>query len=212
MTMPHEEKQALIALQQSWQRLWLSLEAQGDGGVLAEALLKRYAEPWRKYHTVDHLVACIRHFSDAGHLGERPAEVEAALWFHDAVYELGAHDNEQHSANWAQTALLEHGVRPDAAHRIAQLVLMTQHTAVPKTLDERLLVDVDLSILGAPAPEFQAYEDNIRVEYAFVPEGLFQVKRREVMRSFAARPFIYQTAHFRQRLERQARENLRRYA
>lgn len=143
---------------------------------------------------------------------ERPGEVEAALWFHDDVYDLGAHNNEQQSANWAQAALLEHGVHPESARRVAQLVLMTQHTAVPKTLDERLLVDVDLSVLGAPAPQFQVYEDNIRAEYGFVPEALFQAKRAQVMRSFAARPFIYQTAHFQHRLEAQAHENLRRYA
>jgi predicted metal-dependent HD superfamily phosphohydrolase len=201
----------LIDLKASWQRLWFRLGATGDGTALADALLTRYAEPWRKYHTVEHLAACLQHFAAAEYLCELPVEVEAALWFHDAVYALGAHDNELQSANWAQSALLDTGVHPDSAHRIAQLVLVTQHTAVPQSVDERLLVDIDLSILGAPSDQFQNYEDNIRAEYAFVPEADFQRKRREVMGAFAARPFVYHTAHFRQLLEAQARENLARY-
>ena len=40
--------------------------------------------------------------------------------------------------------------------------------------DEVLLIDVDLSILGAEAQRFAQYEQQIRAEYAFVPEDLFR--------------------------------------
>ena len=84
------------------------------------------------------------------------------------------------------------------------------HTAVPVLDDERLLVDIDLSILGAPEDRFTEYERQIRQEYAFVPKWLFRRKRREILKGFLDRPAIYSTPHFHDRLEARARDNLRR--
>lgn len=192
----------------SWQRLWEGLGAAGDGNALADALMARYSEPWRKYHTLQHLNECLAHFASATHIAKHPAEVEAALWFHDAVYELRAGDNEEQSALWARAALLEAGVLSDAAERVARLVLATRHQAVPTQPDEQLLVDIDLSILGATVRRFQEYEDQVRAEYSFVPEPTFRVKRAEILQAFLARPRIYNTDYFYAKLEASARFNL----
>jgi predicted metal-dependent HD superfamily phosphohydrolase len=86
--------------------------------------------------------------------------------------------------------------------------MATCHRALPVSLDEQWLVDVDLAILGTPAPRFAQYELQIRQEYAFVPEALFRSKRREILSGFLARPTIYSTPHFRSALEHTARINL----
>ena len=65
-----------------------------------ERLLARYAEPHRRYHSQQHLHECLVHLRPALHLTEHPGEVEIALWFHDAIYELKAQDNEAQSAQW----------------------------------------------------------------------------------------------------------------
>lgn len=195
----------------SWQRLWAGLGAAGDGQALYETLCARHAEPWRHYHTLQHLGECIAHFGSASHLAQRPAEVEVALWFHDAVYDLQRHDNEEQSAALASRELAAAGVPPEAVARVAALVLATRHMladAAPPTGDTQLLVDIDLAILGAAPPRFAEYERQIREEYASVPEAAFRARRRGVLQSFLARPALYSTGHFRTRLQAQARANL----
>jgi predicted metal-dependent HD superfamily phosphohydrolase len=137
-----------------------------------------------------------------------PAEVEVALWFHDAIYDLKSSQNEELSAVLAEKALLASGVSSDSASLVRNLILVTQHTGVPKTLDEQVLVDIDLAILGAPEVRFAEYERQIRDEYSHVPGLLFRIKRKAILRSFLARAAIYNTPALHGRLEVRARKNL----
>lgn len=73
-----------------------------------------------------------------------------------------------------------------------------------------MLVDIDLSILGAAPERFDAYELEIRAEYAWVPEVLFRATRRKILAEFLQQPSIYSTIEFRQNLEASARANLAR--
>lgn len=204
----------LQRLRRSWARCCEGLGAfkTNDGQLeeqqVFERLWTRYSEPSRKYHSVQHLLECIAHFEEVAALAIHPAEVEMALWFHDAIYELGRHDNEAASAMWAEAELHSASVDPGAIERIKALVMATLHSASPSGTDECLLVDIDLSILGANEKRFQEYERQIREEYAFVPEPLFSQKRKEILRGFLGRSRIYTTEYFFQRLEPIARSNL----
>lgn len=194
----------------SWQRAWAGIGAAGEGAALFARLKAAYAEPQRHYHTLQHLAECLAAF-DAAHLqATHPHEVELALWFHDAVYDIKGHDNELRSADWAHDALLDAGVAPASAQRVHDLVMATRHTAVPSDGDQQLLVDIDLSILGAERARFDEYEQQIRKEYAYVPGFLFRRKRREILKGFLDRPAIYSTPDFHAALEARARDNLRR--
>ncbi len=194
----------------SWQRAWTGIGAAGEGGALFAQLKTAYAEPQRHYHTLQHLGECLSAFDGARALAEHPHEVELALWFHDAIYDVKGHDNELRSADWARDALSAAGVVAGATQRVHDLVMASRHTAVPVGRDEQLLVDIDLSILGAQRTRFDEYERQIREEYAFVPGFLFRRKRREILRGFLERPTIYSTPHFHDALEARARDNLRR--
>lgn len=200
------------SLYPSWQRAWAGIGAVGEGDALFAQLMAAYAEPQRHYHTLQHLGECLALFDDARTLAAHPAEVELALWFHDAIYDIRGHDNERRSADWARDALRDAGAPTDAAQRVHDLVMATRHTAVPSGRDEQLLVDIDLSILGAARARFDEYEQQIRKEYAYVPGFLFRRKRREILKGFLDRPAIYSTPHFHDMLEARARDNLRRVA
>jgi predicted metal-dependent HD superfamily phosphohydrolase len=194
----------------SWQRAWSGIGARGDGVSVRDELLRRYGEPHRRYHSLQHLDECLVAFDSAAALALHPAEVELALWFHDAIYEVRHGDNERRSADWARDALADAGVPVDAAGRVHALVMVTCHQAAPQDGDAQLLVDIDLSILGAEAARFAEYEAQIRDEYAFIPAWLFRRKRRAILRSFIERPRIYSTATFHDALEARARSNLAR--
>ena len=190
-----------------WRQAWTAAGAKGGEALYAE-LLTRYAEPHRAYHTQQHLAECLALFEEFRAHAERSAEVEIALWFHDAIYDVYRHDNETLSADWARSAMLEAGASADACERVAALVLATRHSVAPQTADEQLLVDIDLTILGAAPARFAEYERQIRVEYAHVPQDVFNAKRGAILAAFLARPFIYGGSAFRDRFEAAARFNL----
>lgn len=202
----------LDLLKRSWQRSFASYEVNNRtfNEALFEKLLEAYSEPQRKYHTLQHLVECIQKFELVIKLVNSPRAIEVALWFHDAVYDVKGHDNEALSAKWAKDSLVEVGASTDEIDRIFHLIMVTQHTNVPQTLDEQTLVDIDLSILGERTERFKEYDIQVRQEYAWVPDDIYQVKRSEVLNMFLARPFIYSTAYFQNHFEAQARANLQR--
>lgn len=191
----------------SWCAAWRALAGAPSDALHAE-LLARYAEPHRAYHAQQHLAECLALFDQVRHLAERPGEIEIALWFHDAIYDVHRHDNEVRSADWARDALLDAGAAVDAADRVEALVLATRHSAAPATVDEQLLVDIDLAILGAAPARFAEYEAQIRVEYAHVPVPLFNEKRGAILAGFLARPLLYGTPALGARFEAAARANL----
>lgn len=193
----------------SWSRAWRGLQAEGEGDAAQQLLLSKYAETSRQYHTQQHLSECLSLFAELMNQAERPAEVEMALWFHDAIYELKRHDNEEQSAALARMVLSAAAVAPASIQRIEDLILATRHTALPVSRDEQLLVDIDLAILGADALHFAEYEKQIRDEYSFVPKWIFKHKRRAILQTFLARERIYSTDVMFAKREAQARINLR---
>jgi predicted metal-dependent HD superfamily phosphohydrolase len=88
--------------------------------------------------------------------------------------------------------------------------MATRHDAVPSGTDQRVLVEVDLSILGAKPERFDQYENQVREEYSWVPGIVFRPKRRAILTEFLERPTIFSTQKFIDAYEAQARQNLER--
>lgn len=198
------------ALLAQWCAAWRALGVATPDTALCAQLQARYGEAQRHYHTMQHLGECLAWFEREQAQAERPAEVALALWFHDAVYDVHAHDNEARSADWARDAMRAAGVDAQAAERVHALVMATRHDAVPEGRDAELLIDIDLSILGAPRERFDDYERQVHAEYAFVPEAVRLPKRRAILQHFLDRTAIYATPRMHAQLEARARENLRR--
>lgn len=193
-----------------WRRTWRELGVATPDDALYHQVMARYAEPHRTYHNASHLGDCLAGLDPVRAQAAHPAEVELALWFHDAVYEARSHDNEDRSAAWARTACRTAGVPAGVADRVGALVLVTRHDATPVGADAGIIADVDLAILGAPPERFDAYERQIRQEYAWVPAQFYRRERRKILQGFLDRPTIFHTAHFFRERERAARDNLRR--
>ncbi|TGV76418.1 hypothetical protein EN801_037870, partial [Mesorhizobium sp. M00.F.Ca.ET.158.01.1.1] len=137
-----------------------------------------------------------------------PEAVEAAIWFHDAIYDSRAKDNEAQSAALAEQKLAG---RTDAGRlsRVSAMILATATHQLPlfddaaATRDASLFLDMDLSILGADAVAFDAYERAVRREYGWVEEPMWRAGRGAVLKTFLARPHIFHTQEFQQRFEPQ---------
>ncbi|TGU55163.1 hypothetical protein EN791_033775, partial [Mesorhizobium sp. M2D.F.Ca.ET.148.01.1.1] len=108
--------------------------------------------------------------------------------------------------------------RTDAGRlsRVSAMILATATHQLPlfddaaATRDASLFLDMDLSILGADAVAFDAYERAVRREYGWVEEPMWRAGRGAVLKTFLARPHIFHTQEFQQRFEPQARLNMAR--
>ncbi len=191
-----------------WQSMWQQLGVTSPGDVLLVDVMQRYAEPHRHYHTMQHLDECFANFDRVRIEATYPAKIELALWFHDAIYDVKSHDSEQQSADWVRSIVLSAGGSTTVAERAHKLVMVTCHDALPVSLDEQILVDVDLSILAAKPARFAEYEVQVRAEYAWVPDATYRSKRADILQKFLDRETIYNTAYFKANSEANARRNL----
>lgn len=175
-------------------------------------LLGAWSDPERGYHGVRHLRECMALWMLWRGEARCPWTVALALWFHDAIYDPRAGDNEQRSAAWAARELVGAGVSASRAQEVYDLVMMTSHDGAPAAAegnrDADLLLDIDLAILGSDEGRFAAYEAGVREEYAWVPGPVYRARRAAVLAGFLARERIYRTEAARQRFETQARRNL----
>jgi predicted metal-dependent HD superfamily phosphohydrolase len=198
---------------QRWTRLWAGLvsdRASDGSSEVFDDLTGRYAGPGRHYHNAGHIADCLRRYDDVRGEAVDPVSLELAIWFHDAVYDPRATDNEERSAQLAVDAIAGGGGGAELAGRVRRLIVATKTHDPGDEPDGPWLIDIDLAILGSPAVVFDAYEIAIRAEYGWVAPVEFCAKRAHILERFLERDGVFLTPWFRARFEAQARANLRR--
>ncbi|MFK7803098.1 MAG: N-methyl-D-aspartate receptor NMDAR2C subunit [Anaerolineae bacterium] len=178
--------------------------------LLWQQLEALYSEPQRAYHNLEHITDCFNKLDEAADLVHNRLPLELAIFYHDVVYDPKASGgkNEQDSAIFADTALSRAGLPNSEIAVVQHLILDTQHRDISQSADGRLLVDIDLTILGADEDRFQRYEKEIRAEYSWVEEESYRAGRSAIMQGFLDREKIYQTGYFYEKYEATARKNL----
>lgn len=197
-------------------RLWARTVGGTDAEAAWRALDAGYGAAGRHYHGWEHVADLL-----AGHdaVRDRPDfaaldftgldhdALDLAILFHDAVYDTGRADNEARSAD----LLAVHAGEAAGTAQLRAAGAMIRATAAHAASDDpatRLMLDLDLAVLGAAPPAYAAYAVAIRREYAAVPEMAWRFGRAGVLDRFLARPRLYQTELFHVRLEEAARANL----
>jgi predicted metal-dependent HD superfamily phosphohydrolase len=197
-------------LRERWERVAVLAGASHDDATrVLRDLWRRYDEPHRAYHTLAHL----RHLFavlDLLRTEERcddPVALELAAWFHDAVYDPRARDNEVESAELACDTLRGWQVPDDRVAVVRGLVLATaDHRAA--TPDQALLCDADLAVLAGDGDSYSLYVRAVRVEYGHLDLAAWRRGRAAVVERLLARDPLYATAAMRRRAEAAARRNL----
>lgn len=172
-----------------------------------------YGEPHRAYHTWEHIEALLDHFVRLDWSDQKAVEV--AIYYHDAIYQPLSATNEADSAAMMM-ADLQGRLDPQTLQYAESIILATAGHQVPEgaspglTQDCALFLDMDLSILGAPADAFEQYDAAIRQEFIAIPDDIFLPRRRGIMAGFLERPRLFLTDTFHRTHDAPARENLRR--
>lgn len=215
--MPQQEADDTIhALQKRWRNLINGLghpvETAKSDALMAD-LIDRHEGPLRHYHDMTHVLAVLETL-DALHGGDAtgvPPASALAAWFHDAVYDPTAPSghNEQASAELCEDHLRALGIASEVTDAASALVRATSGHHLNSEVDgcDRFL-DADLAILGAAPPRYSRYAQQIRAEYAHIPESDYRVGRSRILEDFLNRPRLFFSAQGHDRFDEAARINL----
>lgn len=167
-----------------------------------------YNTPGRHYHTLEHLSHMLMQ------LQQVRAEIKDwdtmlfSLFYHDAVYDVRATDNEAQSASLAEDRMRAISVTDDRIKKCKQQILATKDHRSAADEDTDWFTDADLAILGREWPAYKDYSEKIRLEYAIYPDPVYNAGRKGVLQHFLNMDRIFKTAYFFDHFEKQARLNL----
>jgi predicted metal-dependent HD superfamily phosphohydrolase len=199
-------------LQSRFEALWRGAVGTDSAARAWRALETGYGEPQRAYHNWSHIGAMLSGLDEASGEAEFDDmnfdEVELAIFFHDAIYDPRAKDNERKSAELFLDVCDEGASSQTNTRHIADMILATATHAGHADLATRLLLDLDLRVLGGAPEHYAAYAEAVRSEYSFVPDKAWRDGRSAVLKRFLDRDRLFQTAHFLRLCEEQARKNI----
>ncbi|HTE57295.1 MAG TPA: hypothetical protein VK694_00995 [Verrucomicrobiae bacterium] len=174
----------------------------------------RYSEPWRHYHTAQHIAELFASLTQHIEHVRNPRTIGWAMLYHDAVYDptAVASRNEELSARLAESEL----PRILSAHETRQVAKYTRATASHKPAnagddDFDFFLDADLAILGATPERYQQYSKDIKLEYAHVPDDAYREARVGVLQGLASRvgqSSLFRTTLFKEIYEESAHQNI----
>lgn len=167
-----------------WRKVKTRIGGPGDfdfekqGLRIFEVLTRYYSEPWRHYHTMNH----IRDFMDALDQFEGcPLEVRIAGWFHDVIWLPGYAQAEERSAEFAAYWLTTIGCEKAFVDKVTALIMATKHNGeCPGSMAEAFMRDADLWSLGEPDMNlFVPTQNNVRAEFAAVAPEVYNLSRSQ---------------------------------
>lgn len=177
-------------------------------------LLDCYAQPWRFYHTTQHLAEMAKHYGVVEKLvsWRKPKEVAAAIMFHDAVYVPGHPRNEEMSCAMMQKSLSNRaatGVPMPDLEVVAGLIIATEVHFCEDSPDQDLrhFLDMDIATFGSEPERYAEVSKQLEQELGHLQP--YKWRRIDFLRGVLDRDHIYHTEVFRTLFEQKARANIR---
>ena len=201
----------LAQLRQRWDEIMapFGVDAAASDDLFADSVA-RYQEPHRHYHDLGHMVHVLNTVEGMGEKAKSPTAVQLAAWFHDVIYEIGANDNEELSAQYVRNQLTPLGLPSDLIAETARLIRATvDNSAAPDDINCQMLLDADLSSFGFEGPAYFAGGQAIRKEFGHVPDELFYPGRIHVLNHFLGKERLFMTQSMYTAYEERARRNIR---
>lgn len=169
-------------------------------------LLTYWSAPGRHYHGPEHLAECLDALDV---LGSSLRSERLAIWFHDAVHNNQAGEDERHSAALAERELAHAGVGGAERAEVSRLILLTiQHTTTVDDAPGARVCDADLAVLAASRNRYDQSVRQLRAEQPHLDDLSWQQQRRRRVTELLARDPLYLSSVGRERWQASARTNL----
>lgn len=158
------------------------------------------------YHTPIHVMACLSWANSNEIVLENWQQL--AIWFHDAIYDIGAKDNEERSAMFMR-ALMPKEVNTDlACEAIISTAGFMSEGISPQM---QLVMDIDVCSFAWPWEHFKAAQMALSEEFLPVyGQEKTEEGRRKFLTEFVGKGFIFRTPLLKERYENKAVENIKR--
>ena len=185
-------------------------ELTGLSSEMLDRVIARYLEPERHYHGLEHIRRMFR-TAAARHLTPSRAQALAIL-YHDAVYVPGSTDGQNEKLSALLLRQHVHGSRVPV--EITEEAVTIIHDTINHTASidsSRLVLDLDLSGLGAPWEQFQADSEAVfqEVQHLVRDAQDYYERRAAFFEALCKRTQIYLLPGF-AALEQIARQNMQR--
>ncbi len=167
-----------------------------------------YAEPHRHYHTFAHIEDLVNHAETVKTKIKDYDTFCFSIFYHDAIYNVRKRNNEEKSAELAETHLLKIGVNQTMIDKCIHQIIATKNHQKSLVNDTNLFLDIDMSILGSDTETYQKYSDNVRKEFNIYPRILYNRGRKKVLTKMLELPFLFHTKEYQETHENQARINI----
>ena len=207
MNIEHQEVAEAVRFAALWTRCCTDTDTDTD--AIHAMLCARHAEPQRHYHSLEHIRHCLREFDIAPLPQDGRDCVEMALWFHDAIYQPGARDNEHASAELFEQCATGR-MSANFVAEVRRLIMATTHREPSHECWAAWMTDIDLSSFGVDWPRFLRESRQVREEFGAQSDADYYARHIEFLSGFLTRERLYQTEHFFARYETAARANIHR--
>jgi predicted metal-dependent HD superfamily phosphohydrolase len=164
----------------------------------------------RHYHTLQHLEFVLTQLKNVENYIENWDAVLLALYYHDIIYKAHKKNNEEKSADLAMDRMKGLNVPQEIIALTHKIILATKSHDFSNNSDTNYFTDADLSVLGRHWEDYARYIKQVRNEYSFFPDLIYNPGRKKVLRHFLTMDRIFKTDHFYQSYEAVARENIKR--
>jgi len=169
---------------------------------------RKYADKKRAYHNMQHLQNLFGLLSEYRPLIIDWEVIVFSICYHDIIYNVLKHDNEEKSAVFTGQRLASRGVPLDKIEKCKAQIIATKSHSISTDNDTNLFTDADLSILGQEWSAYETYYKQVRKEYSIYPDIIYNPGRKKVLQHFLDMERIFKTDVFLNRFEVQARKNL----
>ena len=167
-----------------------------------------YSKPHRHYHTLSHLDKLINELLPVKDKINDWQTIVLSIAYHDIIYNPLKQDNEEKSGNFAYSRLTLLNLAIRQKDKCREQILATKAHNISADSDTNYFTDADLSILGSEYNSYRKYTDQIRNEYKFYPDFLYNPGRQRVLNHFLQMPTIFKTTYFAEKYEQQAKDNM----
>ena len=163
-------------------------------------------EPDRYYHNYNHVTSILKQIEVQELTREDRVILILTAFYHDLVYKAVFNNNEELSSKKLKShfSFVHHST---VVNKASDIILATKNHLSNDYLT-CLFLDMDMSVLGISADNYEIYQKNVRKEYSIIPKSIYKKGRKKFIESILSRENIFKTRVFQVAYEESARKNL----